>query len=169
MSSTKEKSIIRPSYNDRSAAGQSGKGNRFLPAVHPVQQKAAPEEELPMQRRAAPEEELPVQQMAEPNRTGLPDSLKTGVEGLSGHDLSDVRVQYNSSKPAQMQALAYAQGNEIHVGPGQEKHLPHEAWHVVQQREGRVKATTQLKTGIPVNDDPGLENEADRMGQKALQ
>ena len=157
MPSTKEKSIIRHSYNDRSAAGQSGRGNRFLPAVQPVQQMPAPEEELP------------VQQMAEPNRTGMPDSLKTGIEGLSGHDLSDVRVRYNSGKPAQMQALAYAQGNEIHVGPGQEKHLPHEAWHVVQQREGRVRATTQLKSGIPVNDDPGLESEADKMGQKALQ
>src|SRR3972149_4709273 len=34
------------------------------------------------------------------NRTGLPDALKTGIESLSGLALDDVRVHYNSSKPA---------------------------------------------------------------------
>jgi len=82
-------------------------------------------------------------------------------------DMSDVKVHYNSSKPAQLSALAYAQGNDIHVGPGQEKHLPHEAWHVVQQRQGRVQPTMQMKESVPVNDDPGLEHEADVMGAKA--
>jgi len=79
------------------------------------------------------------------NKTGMPDNLKSGLEGMSGHDLSDVRVHYNSAKPAQLNAHAYAQGNQIHLGPGQEKHLPHEGWHVVQQKQGRVQATTQLK------------------------
>ncbi len=74
-------------------------------------------------------------------------------------DMSDVQVKYNSAKPAALQARAYAQGNHIHIGPGQEKHLPHEAWHVVQQKQGRVKPTLQLK-GIAVNDDAGLEKEA---------
>ena len=68
-----------------------------------------------------------------------------------------------------MQAHAFAQGNQIHVAPGQEKHLPHEAWHVAQQKQGRVKPTTQMKGQIPVNDDKGLEHEADVMGAKALQ
>jgi len=84
------------------------------------------------------------------NKTGMPDHLKSGLENLSGHDLSDVRVHYNSSKPAQLNAHAYAQGNQIHLGPGQEKHLPHEGWHAVQQKQGRVKATTQLKTAEAV-------------------
>jgi hypothetical protein len=61
------------------------------------------------------------------NKTGLPDQLKAGIEKLSGMAMDDVRVHYNSSKPAQMQALAYTQGTDIHVGPGQERHLPHEA------------------------------------------
>lgn len=102
------------------------------------------------------------------NETGIPDDLKTGIEQLSGMDMSDVRVHYNSAQPAQLQAHAYAQGNNIHIGPGQEKHLPHEAWHVVQQRQGRVKATRQMKRGVMVNDDPSLEQEADVMGAKAL-
>ena len=106
--------------------------------------------------------------VARVNDTGMPDQLKNGVEYLSGMDLSDVKVHYNSDKPAQLQALAYAQGNDIHLGPGEERHLPHEAWHVVQQRQGRVQATRQLQAGVPVNDDQGLEREADVMGSKAM-
>jgi len=103
------------------------------------------------------------------NRSGLPDTLKSGVENLSGISMDDVKVYYNSSKPAQLNAHAYAQGNDIHVAPGQEKHLPHEAWHVVQQKQGRVNATRQMMGKVPVNDDAGLEKEADAMGRKALQ
>jgi len=103
------------------------------------------------------------------NKTGLPGKLKSGAEQLSGYALDDVKVHYNSGKPAQMRAHAYAQGTEIHLAPGQEKHLPHEAWHVVQQKQGRVKPTLQLKEKININDDKGLETEADTMGTKAMQ
>lgn len=101
------------------------------------------------------------------NRTGLPDNLKSGLEKLSGYAMDDVNVHYNSSKPAQLQAHAYAQGSDIHLSPGQERHLPHEAWHVVQQKQGRVKATQQLKSNTQINDDTGLEREADIMGSQA--
>lgn len=101
------------------------------------------------------------------NKTGLPDNLKSGVENLSGYSLDDVKVHYNSDKPAQLNAHAYAQGTDIHLGAGQEKHLPHEAWHVVQQKQGRVQPTMQMKGGVNVNDDEELENEADVMGGKA--
>ncbi len=43
------------------------------------------------------------------NDTGLPDDLKAGVEGLSGHSMDDVKVHYNSTKPAQLKAHAFAQ------------------------------------------------------------
>jgi hypothetical protein len=102
------------------------------------------------------------------NKTGLPNRLKTGIENLSGISLDEVKVHYNSDKPSQLQAHAYAQGSDIHLGSGQEKHLPHEAWHVVQQKQGRVKPTLQMKGGVKVNDDQGLEREADVMGAKAL-
>lgn len=102
------------------------------------------------------------------NKTGLPDPLKSGIEQLSGISMSDVKVHYHSPKPARLNAYAYTQGTEIHVGPGQEKHLPHEAWHVVQQKQGRVKATTLAK-GMGINDDQALEREADVMGDRALQ
>ena len=103
-----------------------------------------------------------------PNNTGMPDNLKSGIESLSGFSMDDVRVHYNSSKPATVQALAYTQGTDIHVAPGQEKHLPHEAWHVAQQMAGRVSPTTNIN-GMPVNDNAVLEHEADVMGEKAVQ
>ena len=103
------------------------------------------------------------------NNTGLPDQLKAGVEGLSGISMDGVMVHYNSAQPAQLNAQAYAQGSDIHIAPGQERHLPHEAWHVVQQKKGRVEPTMQLKgEKTPVNDDASLENEADAMGARAL-
>ena len=102
-----------------------------------------------------------------PNNTGMPDNLKVGIESLSGFSMDDVRVHYNSSKPATVQALAYTQGTDIHVAPGQEKYLPHEAWHVAQQMAGRVSPTTNIN-GMPVNDNAALEHEADVMGEKAV-
>ncbi len=102
-------------------------------------------------------------------KNGLPDNLKAGIESMSGLSLDHVKVHYNSSQPAQINALAYAQGNDIHLAPGQEQHLPHEAWHIVQQAQGRVQPTMQMKEGMAVNDDAGLEQEADVMGAKALQ
>ncbi|NOU50559.1 DUF4157 domain-containing protein [Pseudoalteromonas sp. JBTF-M23] len=101
-----------------------------------------------------------------PNNTGLPDKVKNGIEGLSGMDMSDVKVHYNSSKPATVQAHAYTQGSNIYVAPGQQQHVAHEAWHVVQQKQGRVKPTTSIG-GMAVNDNAGLEREADIMGAKA--
>lgn len=152
-------------------------------------QKAAPEEEEPLQKKSVIlqkenglEEEEPLQKKSSQtnttaqfaaedkkvNNTGLPDNLKSGIENLSGLSLDNVNVHYNSDKPAQLQALAYTQGTDIHVAPGQEQHLPHEAWHVVQQMQGRVEPTINVNDNVPVNDNAGLENEADVMGSRAV-
>ena len=100
------------------------------------------------------------------NETGMSDNLKAGIEDLSGFAMDDVRVHYNSPEPATVQALAYTQGTDIYVAPGQEPHLPHEAWHVAQQMAGRVEPTTEV-SGLPVNDCIELEHEADVMGARA--
>lgn len=127
-------------------------------------------EEDPLQGKFNPDD-YPNQPQADSsevaNHTGIPGRLKSGLESLSGIDLSGVRVHRNSAKPDQVNALAYTQGQDIHVGPGQEKHLPHEGWHVVQQMQGRVKPTIQDKWAS-INDDMYLEQEADVMGRKAL-
>ncbi|MDF0664871.1 MAG: DUF4157 domain-containing protein [Nitrospira sp.] len=150
------------------------------PGDTPMQRQESDEEELlqgkfPSAQRNDPHEALQKQPGApsaplahHPNRTGLPDHLKAGIESLSDLSMDNVNVHYNSSQPARLNALAYTQGTEIHVAPGQEQHLPHEAWHVVQQAQGRVQPTMQLKDGVPVNDDQGLEQEADVMGGRAL-
>jgi hypothetical protein len=116
---------------------------------------------------AAPVESSRVQREEKPNNTGLPNQLKSGIESLSGMSMDHVKVHYNSDKPAQLQAHAYAQGRDIHLAPGQEKHLPHEAWHVVQQTLGRVRPTMQMARTVPLNDDRSLEREADVMGGRA--
>ncbi|ODP32910.1 DUF4157 domain-containing protein [Pandoraea sp. ISTKB] len=86
--------------------------------------------------------------------TGLPPRLRSGVEALSGLSVDGVNVHYNSDRPAQLQAHAYAQGTDIYLAPGQEHHLPHEAWHVVQQMQSRVKPTREADpeahTGEPI-------------------
>ena len=138
--------------------------------AEPAQLQDMPEEEELLQgkfepvQRAQPE----INSSARDNNTGLPDQLKAGIESLSGMSLDNVNVHYNSSQPAQLNALAYAQGNNIHVASGQEQHLPHEVWHVVQQAQGRVQPTMQMQD-VPINDDEDLENEADVMGMQAKQ
>ena len=132
-------------------------------------QRQDPEEDESLQGKFATSEaptQLQGDDGPQENNTGLPGNLKAGIENLSGVSLDNVSVHYNSARPPQLQALAYTQGTDIHVGPGQEKHLPHEAWHVVQQNQGRVKPTLQAK-GVSINDDPALEREADLMGEKA--
>lgn len=101
----------------------------------------------------------------EGNHTSMPPLLTQNLERASGLDLSDVQVYRNSPQPALLDAEATAQGRQIHLGPGAEPYLPHEAWHVVQQMQGRVAARGDLN-GININDDVDLEVEADRMGER---
>lgn len=53
-----------------------------------------------------------------------------------GSDFSGVRVHYNSAMPAHLNALAYAQGSDIHLAPTAPNPLGHELAHVVQQQGG---------------------------------
>lgn len=106
---------------------------------------------------------------ANASRSNLPAQLEHGIESLSGVSMDEVKVHYDSPRPAQLGAHAFAQGTDIHIAPGQKQHLPHEAWHVVQQAQGRVGPTARTSGGVAINDDKALESEADRMGQRALQ
>lgn len=110
------------------------------------------------------QEPVPQEEKADP--TGLPDKLKTSIENLSGYSMDEVRVYSDSDKPAQLQASAYMQGTDMHVAPRQEKHLPHETWQVVQQKQGRVQPTLLLR-GSGVNEDKKPEKEVDEMGMLA--
>lgn len=172
-----EKVTVTSSKNEASPAAQAARPatvQSFGPAMGSLQRKPNHAQPLAASDTAVLQKMVGnrqlgklLQRMSQPNKTGLPDQLKSGIESLSGMSMDDVKVHYNSSKPQELGALAYAQGNHIHLGPGQEQHLPHEAWHVVQQRQGRVQPTMQLK-GIAVNDSEQLEREATEYGNRAL-
>ena len=137
-----------------------------------VQRQVEEEEEELLQPKFADNEMSVPQQYKEDNVPvstspgAMPGSLRAGLEALSDMDLSATRVHMNSAKPAEVNALAYTQGQDIYVGPGQEQHLPHEGWHVVQQLQGRVTPSREVN-GQSINDDHALEHEADVMGEKA--
>ena len=106
----------------------------------------------------------------------LPKDVLGNMEQMMGADFSGVNIHQNSTNAHNVGALAYTQGEDIHFAPGQfdptsksgKELIGHELTHVVQQRQGRVQPTTQAK-GLPVNDDEGLEAEADEMGRQAAQ
>ncbi|MEM7102188.1 MAG: DUF4157 domain-containing protein [Bacteroidota bacterium] len=111
-----------------------------------------------------------------PNKTGLPDNVKSKMETSFKSDFSDVRIHTNSKSAGELNALAYTQGNEIHFAKGQydpstkigQSLIGHELAHVEQQRKGKVKPTT-FADGIPVNDNHNLEKEADVKGKRAAE
>ncbi|MFJ3047557.1 DUF4157 domain-containing protein [Herbaspirillum chlorophenolicum] len=167
---TSQKMKFEDPEQEESETSQRVSDEEILQGKFEIPQRAGIAEDKSQQGNFLPSAptQLAKQEVLHPNNTGLPDNLKSGIENLSGMGMDHVRVHYNSPQPAQLNAHAYAQGSDIHLAPGQERHLPHEAWHVVQQAQGRVKPTIQMQSGVPVNDDAGLEHEADVMGAKAV-
>ena len=79
-------------------------------------------------------------------------NLKSGVENLSGLNLDDVKIHYNSEKPTQIQFEKDIQGRDIHLAPGQEKHLSNH---------------NRIISNLSINNDSALEHEADILGKKS--
>jgi hypothetical protein len=102
----------------------------------------------------------------------LPTDVRAKMETAFAADFSDVRVHIGQ-EASSLGAIAYTWGSNIHFAPGQynpytlqgQKLLGHELWHVVQQKNGRVK--NPFGGGVAVVQDHALEAEADRMGIKA--
>lgn len=103
----------------------------------------------------------------------LPPNVEADMEASFGADFSGVRIHQDSQADS-LGALAYTQGSDIHLAPGQyaphtqggKELLGHELAHVLQQSEGHVR-TTAFAGGVPLNDDPALEREADDLGARA--
>jgi hypothetical protein len=143
--------------------------------------QALPENERPvglqpnliqrLQRKQAEENEAS-QLNSEPSKK-MPVSVEAKMENSFNTDFSNVNI-HEGDNASKVNAHDSTQGNDIHFAPGQynpdSKHgqelLGHELTHVVQQREGRVQPTVQKK-GVSVNDDKGLEKEADYAGKMA--
>ena len=102
----------------------------------------------------------------------LPAPIQHKMETAFGTSFSDVRI-HETPRAQSIGAAAYTQGTHIYFAPGQydpgrlegQSLLGHELTHVVQQRAGRVAAPGG--SGVPINADPSLEAEADRLGAQA--
>ncbi|TRX59499.1 DUF4157 domain-containing protein [Fulvivirga sp. M361] len=100
----------------------------------------------------------------------LPHVIQKKMEESFNTDFSSVKIKTNSAQAKSFGALAFAQGENVHFAPGQfnpesskgQELIGHEFAHVVQQRQGRVQAGQSN-----INDDPGLEKEADTAGVRA--
>ncbi|WDE14472.1 DUF4157 domain-containing protein [Thalassomonas haliotis] len=152
-----EEELLQPKFFDSEMS---------QPQHQEVAQRQEEEEELLQPKGYDDAQALQYKQEDKGVGTAMPTSLQAGLEALSDVDLSGTRVHRNSAKPAQVNALAYTQGQDIYVAPGQDQHLAHEGWHVVQQLQGRVKPSREVN-GQSINDDSALEHEADVMGAKA--
>ena len=105
----------------------------------------------------------------------IPAPLRSQMESAFNANFANVKI-HEGNHVGDVGAIAYTQGNDIHFAPGQfnpdmrsgQALIGHELAHVLQQRQGRVKPTTQIN-GLPVNDQSALEQEADVLGQKAAQ
>ena len=126
-----------------------------------------------IQRKTAPGVEafrVPLRQKS--GGLPLPAEVRAKMETAFSADFSDVRVHIGR-EASSLGAIAYTWGTNIHFAPGQynphtlqgQKLLGHELWHVVQQKNGRVK--NPFGGGVAVVQDHALEAEADRMGIKA--
>jgi len=106
---------------------------------------------------------------------GLPTGLQRNMETALGQDFSGVRIQRDSAEAANMGALAFTKGDNVHFAPGQfnpgttsgQNLIGHEFTHVAQQRNGVVQPTRMLGKGLAANVDKGLEAEADAFGKMA--
>lgn len=132
-----------------------------------------------LQRKRAPNAAEPGAEAAAdtgaPTSDGpLPAPVQAKMERSFNADFSDVQIHTDSPAAGAIGAHAFTQGEEVHFAPGQydpgsqsgQALIGHELSHVVQQREGRVKAPMQAR-GLPVEDDPGLEHQADVEGERA--
>lgn len=101
----------------------------------------------------------------------LPRAVQAKMEAAFGTDFSGVRVHIGP-QAARIGAVAFTRGNDIYFAPGRyqphslqgQQLLGHELAHVVQQRQGRVRANSG---GVSVVQDRALESEADRLGMRA--
>ena len=127
-------------------------------------------------------ESEPTEDASDKDKKGLSASAGGGADGGGAGDdeelnkakwqalFPSVNFNFNSSEPAKVGAKAFAKGNDLHFGPGNDdnKIIGHEAMHVVQQQKGLVEPTGSIG-GVNVNTDSGLEAEADAVGEKAMQ
>jgi len=135
--------------------------------------ESLPDHTGPLQKKAAAGATPAPAASAPTGGSALPEAVQSKMGPAFGADFSSVRVHEGAHVSA-LGALAYTQGSNVHFAPGNydphgargQELIGHELAHVVQQSEGRVAPTLQA-AGLGINDDAGLEREADEMGARA--
>lgn len=102
-------------------------------------------------------------------------SLVNRLEQQFSTNLKDVRFVRNSERAEEMGVESFAEGNTIHFSKGKldassekgKEIIAHEVVHVIQSRNGRIKADDAMGE-TEVTTDPDIENEAKEESQKAL-
>ncbi len=105
----------------------------------------------------------------------LPEELQAKMENSFGQDFSGVHIHTDSPSAENINAKAYTQGKDVHFAPGEynpsskegQELIGHELTHVVQQGQGKVGPGELHGKGMEINQDSGLEKEADEMGALA--
>ncbi|MFV8751616.1 DUF4157 domain-containing protein [Nannocystaceae bacterium ST9] len=103
----------------------------------------------------------------------LPGGVRTKMERAFASDFGSVRVHEGPQSSA-IGAIAHTEGSNIHFAPGHyrphtsagQRTIGHELAHVVQQSRGMVQANRSI-AGVPINDSPALERQADLAGARA--
>jgi hypothetical protein len=154
----------------------------FGAAARPAQARAAPGRPpvahrgpaLPIQRHGG-DASFPIDAvqlgLARNGGAPLPMPLLAKMEAAFGADFSAVRVHVGP-QAARIGAIAFTTGNDLYFAPGRyqpgsaqgQQLIGHELAHVIQQRQGRVRAPG---SGVAVVQDHALEAEADRLGMRA--
>lgn len=99
---------------------------------------------------------------------------RAAMEAAFAVDFGAVRVHVDGAAES-LGAAAFARGDDLHFAAGRyqpgtsggQHLLAHELAHVVQQRDGRVRAE-QAYGGVLVDHDAGLEAEADRAADRVV-
>ncbi|MDR2572435.1 MAG: hypothetical protein LBD23_19365 [Oscillospiraceae bacterium] len=63
----------------------------------------------------------------------MDDDLKTDIDKTSDLAIDDVKPRYSFEKPIQLNEIAHTRANQVHIAPGQERHIEHDLSHVVEQ------------------------------------
>jgi hypothetical protein len=150
-------------------AGQAGSQAMHAPVAAPARRNA-------LQAKAGSGD---VSVELDPGRIGLirgggsplPAPLRARMEAALGADFSSVRVHIGP-QAGRLGALAFTMGNDLYFAAGQfqpdtqrgQQLIGHELAHVVQQRQGRVRADGN---GVTLVHNQALEAEADRLGARA--
>lgn len=163
-SSGLEASVYPRQFKSIASEGENETSDEYISAPTPIEDNSI--------AQANP----PVFQLKRINSNGMSEETLNKMSNSFGEDFSNVNIHSDSKSAVDVGALAYTQGNDIHFAPGQydpasssgQSLLGHELTHIVQQREGRVQANNEIN-GMPLNDDKGLEQEADEKGAQVAQ